>query len=106
MNLRDAKARIEREQPELTGTAKIEAIKALRDQDKAAKNARAGKGDVPTPATVGEAWAGLAVVFIGMRGIAWAVWGSPTAGPVWYDVLYIVLLITAITALAGAYRRR
>jgi len=41
-----------------------------------------------------------------MRGIAWAVWGSPAAGPVWYDALYVVLLITAITALAGAYRRR
>lgn len=32
MKLREAKAQIEREHPELRGTAKIEAIKALRDQ--------------------------------------------------------------------------
>lgn len=112
MNLRDAKAQGEREHPELTGTAKIEAIKALRDQDKPAKAtnddqaAPAAKDNAPEPISVGEAWAGLTLVFIGMRLIAWPIWGSPTAGPGWYDVLYVVLLITAITAVASAYRRR
>ncbi|MFF0597921.1 hypothetical protein [Streptomyces antibioticus] len=32
MRLSDARARVEREHPELTGTAKVEAIKALREQ--------------------------------------------------------------------------
>ncbi|SMF86122.1 hypothetical protein [Streptomyces sp. Amel2xC10] len=32
MRLSEAKARVEREHPELTGTAKVEAIKALREQ--------------------------------------------------------------------------
>lgn len=35
MRLRDAKEQVEREQPELTGNAKLEAIKALRDQAEA-----------------------------------------------------------------------
>ena len=33
MKLKDAKEQVEREQPHLTGTAKIQAIKALRDSD-------------------------------------------------------------------------
>jgi hypothetical protein len=105
VNLRDAKAQIERDHPELTGTAKIQAIKALREQD-AASTAKPAADDAPTPATVVDAWVLLALVFIGMRLIAWPIWGSPTAGPTWYDVLYVVLLITAITAVVGAYRRR
>jgi hypothetical protein len=104
MNLRDAKAQVEREHPELTGTAKIEAIKALRDQDKTAQPAK-DNGD-SKPATVGEAWAALAAVAIGMRLIAWGVWGSLDAGPHWYDALYVVLLLTAVAGLVGAYRRR
>jgi hypothetical protein len=105
VNLRDAKEQIEREHPELTGTAKLQAIKALREQA-AANETQPEQDETPKPATVGESWVALAIVFIGMRGIAWAVWGSPTAGPVWYDVLYVVLLVTGIAAVAGAYRRR
>lgn len=103
MNLRDAKAQVEREHPELTGTAKIEAIKALREQGKTAQPA---KDDAdPKAASVGEAWAALAAVTIGMRLIAWGVWGSLDAGPTWYDVLYVVLLLTAIAGVVNAHRR-
>ncbi|MEU3281773.1 hypothetical protein [Streptomyces antibioticus] len=41
MRLSEAKAQVEREHPELTGTAKIEAIKALREQA-AAQDAKQG----------------------------------------------------------------
>lgn len=104
MNLRDAKAQVERDHPELTGTAKIEAIKALRDQDKSARPAK-NNGD-PKAASVGEAWAALATVTIGMRLIAWGIWGALDAGPHWYDALYAVLLLTAIAGVVSAHRRR
>lgn len=104
MNLRDAKAQVEREHPELTGTAKIEAIKALRVQDKTTK-ATKGDGD-SKPASVGEAWGALAAVTIGMRLIAWGVWGSPAAGPHWYDALYVGLLLMAVAGVVAAHRRR
>jgi hypothetical protein len=42
MDLRDAKAQIEREHPELAGSAKVAAIKRLRDADRPAKSASAG----------------------------------------------------------------
>lgn len=106
MNLRDAKAQIEREHPELTGTAKLQAIKELREQAAAREADEPTKDNQPKPATVGEAWALFALVFVGMRLIAWAAWGSPVAGPVWYSAAYVVLLVTAIAAVTGAYKRR
>lgn len=109
MNLRDAKDQIERDHPELGGTAKIEAIKELRAQAAAAEAAR--KSDEkeetpPTPATVTEGWIALVAVVIGMRLLAWGIWGSINAGPTWYDVLYVVLFAGSVAGLIGAYRRR
>lgn len=48
MRLRDAKEQIEREHPELTGNAKLEAIKALREQAAATEKAQKALG-VPCP---------------------------------------------------------
>ncbi|WP_435643877.1 hypothetical protein ACR9VJ_26480 [Streptomyces sp. H49] len=49
MRLRDAKEQVEREHPELTGSAKLEAIKALR-----AKAAEAVEPQEKTPAAAGR----------------------------------------------------
>jgi hypothetical protein len=106
VNLREAKAQIERDHPELTGTAKLQAIKELREQAAVNEAAAPTQNPGPKPASVGETWALFALVFVGMRLIAWPAWGSPVAGPLWYDVLYVVLLIASLTAIAGAYRRR
>ncbi|MFF2383766.1 hypothetical protein [Streptomyces sp. NPDC058108] len=106
MNLRDAKAQVEREQPHLTGTAKIEAIKALRTQGRQAAADQAERNATQSPISVGEAWGLLAFVFVGMRVISYFVWGSITGGPHWYDTLYVVALVTAIAGLVSAYRRR
>jgi hypothetical protein len=104
VNLRDAKEQVEREQPHLTGTAKIEAIKALREQAKAAEPRE--EKPAPKPAGIGEAWAFLALVVIGMRVVSYFVWGGVMAQPHWYDVLYVVMLIAAISGLVSAYRKR
>lgn len=120
MNLRDAKDQIEREHPELTGTAKIVAIKELRERSAAAAKAvpdtggqagttvpeDASAADQPTQAGVGEAWLALLLVAGGMRLLAWGIWGSFAAEPSWYDVLYAVLFVTAAGGLVSAYRRR
>lgn len=116
MNLSDAKAQVEREQPHLTGTAKIQAIKALRAQAPPAESSPEESAPGPIDQAneqagrksshVGEAWAVFAFVFIGMRVISYFVWGSISGSPHWYDALYAVALIAAITELISAYRHR
>lgn len=108
MNLKDAKAQVEREQPHLTGRAKLEAIKALRYQEAEATEPQEPQAEkpAPKPASVGDAWAFLALVVIGMRLISYFVWGSVMDQPHWYDILYVVLLIAAISGLISAYKNR
>ena len=114
MNLKDALRQVEREQPHLTGTAKMQAIKALRSQptptDEALQehNPAEGQGDEPAwkTASVGEAWGFLVFVIVAMQLIPWIAWGSLTAEPHWYDVLHAALLIGAVVELISAYRRR
>ncbi|MEK0097231.1 hypothetical protein WDA79_01700 [Streptomyces sp. A475] len=107
MNLTDAKDQIERERPELTGTEKIKAIKALRSQSEAARKhgtaQAAGTGRRPS---IAESWGFVATVVIGMRALAWAVWGVPFDAPLWYDVLYVVQLIFGVALVSRAYKRR
>lgn len=109
MNLRDAKAQVEREQPELTGTAKLQAIKALREQaavHEAADAKPTATDTAPTPATVREAWIFFLIVFVGVRLLGWVIWGSLNGEPVWYDLLYVGLFFVAVSGLVSAYRRR
>jgi hypothetical protein len=112
MKLRDAKEQVEREQPHLTGTAKMQAIKALRDSTaepnlQEPKSAEA-QDEKPArkPASVGEAWGFLVFVIVAMQLIPWIAWGSLTAEPHWYDVLHAALLVGAVAELFSAYRRR
>lgn len=110
MNLKEALRQVEREQPHLTGKAKRQAIRALRDQANAAEpqepqEPKAEKAE-PKPASVGDAWAFLAIVVIGMRVVSYFVWGGVMAQPHWYDVLYVVMLIAAISGLVSAYKNR
>ncbi|OIJ66078.1 hypothetical protein [Streptomyces mangrovisoli] len=97
MDLKDAKDRIECEHPELTGTQKTKAIKALRSE--AAKR----HGTWPSAA---ESWGFVAAAFIGMRALARSVWGVPFDAPHWYDALFAVQLIFGLALVARAYRRR
>lgn len=114
MKLRDAKEQVEREQPHLTGTAKMQAIKALRSQPKPAdaeppkEKPAEDQGDKPErkPASVGDAWGFLIFVIVAMQLIPWIAWGSPGAEPHWYDALHAVLLVGAVAELVSAYRRR
>ncbi|WP_037628717.1 hypothetical protein [Streptomyces aureus] len=107
MHLKDAKDQIEREHPDLTGTEKIKAIKTLRSQSEAAKKdgtAQAGKsGRWPS---VAESWGIVATVIIGMRALAWAVWGVPLNAPHWSDVLFVVQLILGVALVSRTYIRR
>ena len=116
MKLRDAKAQVEREQPHLTGTAKMEAIKALRAQPEPAEPPAeelqpkpvesGGDKEARKPTSVGEAWGFLIFIAVGMQLIPWIVWGSLDGAPRWYDVLHAVLLVAAVAELVSAYRRR
>ena len=112
MKLRDAMAQVEREQPHLTGTEKLEAIKALREQPakpelkKPTPANPEGEKPARKPTSVGEAWALLALVIIGMQVIPYFVWGSLDAEPHWYDALHAVLLVGAVIELVSAYRNR
>ncbi|UNZ20625.1 hypothetical protein [Streptomyces sp. 891-h] len=110
MNLRDAKAQIERNHPELTGTAKIEAIKALREAVAAEQQDGHSAPEKAEPdteqLTVPQAWSFFVVVFAGVRVIGWAIWGDPWGMPVWFDVVYLVLLGAAVAGLVSAYRQR
>ncbi|MFE4698715.1 hypothetical protein ACFRIC_16775 [Streptomyces sp. NPDC056738] len=99
MDLKDAKDHIEREYPELTGTEKIKAIKALRSQTVRA----GGTGQWPS---VAESWGLVATAFICMRALAWAEWGVPFDARHWYDVLYVVQLVFGVVLLTRAYKRR
>lgn len=116
MKLRDAMRQVEREQPHLTGTAKLEAIKALRAQPQPAgpeaeepESKQAAPDDAKTarkPASVGEAWGFLIFIAVGMQLAPWVVWGSLDGAPHWYDVVHAVLLVVAFAELVSAYRRR
>lgn len=114
MNLKDAMEQVEREQPHLRGTAKLEAIKALRAQPAEPEPIETAPEPVKLeaedstrkPTSVGEAWALLALVAVGMRVIPYFVWGSLDGEPHWYDVLHAVLLIGAIIEVVSAHRRR
>lgn len=116
MNLRDAMDQVEREQPHLTGTAKMQAIKALRSQPKPADPEPQDQEPQPAEAqgekaagkraTVREAWEFLVFVIVAMQVIPWIAWGAPTAGPRWFDVLHAALLVAAVCELISAYRRR
>ncbi|MFF1398057.1 hypothetical protein ACFVZD_30120 [Streptomyces sp. NPDC058287] len=107
MNLKDAKDQVEREHPELTAAEKIKAIKALRDQSNAAKkDGTAHAEETGQWPSVAGSWRFVAVVIIGMRALAWAVWGVPFDAPHWYDVLFVVQLIFGVVLISGAYKRR
>jgi hypothetical protein len=115
VKLRDAKAQVESEQPHLRGTAKIEAIKALRDapakpalkKEPTLASANTEDGEpARKPTSVGEAWALLALVIIGMQVIPYFAWGSLDGEPHWFDVLHAVLLVGALIELRSAYRNR
>lgn len=116
MKLRDAMRQVELEQPHLTGTAKMEAIKALRAQPQPAgfeaaepSAKQAAPDDAKTDrkqASVGEAWGFLAFIAVGMQLAPWVVWGSLDGAPRWYDVLHAALLVAAVAELVSAYRRR
>lgn len=114
MNLKDALRQVEREQPHLRGAAKRQAIKALRDQSEQAeldlqepKPVEAQDEETARkPTSVGEAWALLVLVIVGMQVIPYFVWGSLDGEPHWYDVLHAVLLIGAVIELVSAYRNR
>lgn len=112
MKLKDAMEQVEREQPHLTGTAKIQAIKALRDsaaepeprEQKPSDNE--GEKTPRKPASVRDAWVFLVFVIVAMQLIPVAAWGSLTAEPHWFDVLHAALLIGAVAELFSAYKRR
>ncbi|MER5402122.1 hypothetical protein [Streptomyces sp. NPDC002599] len=107
MHLKDAKDQIEREHPELTGTEKIKAIKALRSQSEAArKDSTAQTGKAARWPSVAESWGIVATVIIGMRALAWAVWGVPFNAPHWSDVLFVVQLTLGVALISRAYKRR
>jgi hypothetical protein len=114
MNLKDALQQVEREQPHLTGTAKMQAIKALRSQPTPTKEEpqeqtpAEDQRDEPAwkTASVGEAWGFLVFIVVAMQLTPWIAWGSLTGEPHWYDVLHAALLLGAVVELASAYRRR
>jgi hypothetical protein len=117
VSLKEIKDKVERDHPDWDAGRKLDEIRRLRHEEKAAKRSTAtpapaspkvadGNGDGPTPATVGEAWAFLALVAIGMRLIGWAVWRDVFNEPHWYDALHAGLTIVGICAVVGAYRRR
>lgn len=107
MNLKEALRQVEREQPHLTGRAKRQAIRALRDQANATEPQEPqAEKPAPKPVSVGDAWVFLAIVVIGMRLVSYFVWGSVMDQPHWYDVLYVVMLIAGISGLVSAYKNR
>jgi hypothetical protein len=120
MSLKEIKDKVEREHPDWDGGQKLAEIRRLRAEEKAAKKGAAvesaaegaptaatdSDSNKPTPATVGDAWAFLAMIVVGMRLIGWAVWGDPFDEPHWYDALHAALIVVGICAVGGAYRRR
>ncbi|MGW5274065.1 hypothetical protein ACWEQP_16035 [Streptomyces sp. NPDC004044] len=107
MDLKDAKDQVEREHPELTGAEKSKAIKALRDQSNAAKKDGTTQADESGQwPSVARSWGFVATVIIGMRALAWAVWGVPFDSPHWYDVLFVAQMIFGAVLISGAYKRR
>jgi hypothetical protein len=111
MNLRDAKAQVERDQPHLTGTAKIEAIKELREQPVAAgdelrKQAGAEGGTASPSRGVGGAWAWLLFFSGGMTLIAFAAWGTLSGAPSWFHALFGFQALWAIVGVVNAYKRQ
>jgi hypothetical protein len=113
MNLRDAKAQVERDQPHLTGTAKVEAIKELRDREQSATaEAEPGKqtdteaGTASRSPRVGRAWTWLLVFTGGMTLIAFAAWGTLSGAPSWFHALFGFQTLWAIVGVSNAYKRR
>ncbi|MFD6549051.1 hypothetical protein [Streptomyces sp. NPDC058398] len=107
MHLKDAKDQIEREHPELTGTEKIKALKALRSQNEAAnKDGTAQAGKTHRWPSVAESFGIVATVIIGIRALAWAVWDVPFNAPHWSDALFVVQLAFGVALVCRAYKRR
>jgi hypothetical protein len=110
MNLRDAKAQVERDQPHLTGTAKVQAIKELREQaagaDAEPRKGTGAEGGVPSSRGVGKAWAWLLIFTGGMTGIAFAVWGTLSGAPSWFHALFGAQTLWAIVGLVNVYKRQ
>lgn len=115
MSLKEIKDAVERDHPDWDGGRKLDEIRRLRKAEKAAKASAAATAtpepetdstDKPAPASVGEAWAFLAGIVVGMRLIAWAAWGDPLDSPHWYDGLHAALVIVGICAVVSAYKRR
>ena len=113
MNLRDAKAQVERDHPHLTGTAKVQAIKELRDREQAAaaeaesrKQADTEGGAGPRSPGVGKAWAWLLVFTGGMTLIGFLAWGTLSGAPSWFHALFGFQALWAVAGLVNAYKRR
>ncbi|WP_326783075.1 hypothetical protein [Streptomyces sp. NBC_00151] len=107
MHLKDAKDQIEREHPELTGTERIKAIKALRSQSEAAnKDGTAQAGKARRWPSVAESLGIVSTVIIGMRALAWAVWDVPFNAPHWSDALFAAQLAFGVALVSRAYKRR
>ncbi|MFK0173413.1 hypothetical protein ACIQU5_31985 [Streptomyces sp. NPDC090306] len=100
MRLKEALEQVEREHPELTGTAKIEAVKALRDADRRERAstapAKARLASTPTGASrvLGfVALCQLAAVVVAV--VAWATgWHPEGAGLVGVLVVWPALIHT------------
>lgn len=113
MGLKEIKDQVERDHPDWDGGQKLAEIRRLRkaektqrDADKPSEKTTEDTDKKPAPASIGEAWAFLAAIAVGMRLIGWAIWGDPFDEPHWYDALHAGLVIVGISAVVGAYRRR
>lgn len=95
MNLRDAKARIDREHPEMTTDQKIAAIKALRESDRAARAAASpAEGRPASKPSSGPLWA-VQVLWIAMIQLTRSYWhGHGTLIIIGWAVALIIIVAT------------
>lgn len=102
MKFRDAREQIEREQPDLKGTPKLEAIKELRD---IAKGKPIGKIATQVSTNIRHAWLVFAVVLVGGRLLGFAIWRHWWV-PGWYGWTHVALCAIALIEVVMTYRAR
>ncbi|MGW4298415.1 hypothetical protein [Streptomyces sp. NPDC004376] len=110
MKLREAKEEIERDRPYLTGTAKIEAIKALMDAAPAEhrqhlKPLERASEPQPYPTGAGILWAWLILGTGGLLLLCWLVWGSATQAPWGVKTLIVGQVVATFAGLCNAYAK-
>jgi hypothetical protein len=110
MKLKDALEQVEREQPHLTGSAKIQAIKELRDKARTIEKPAVPIAQPKPPGRksnpVRKAWRWLLVLTCGMAAIGFIAWDSAHGLPSWFPPLAGFQMLWAVGGVVSAYRKQ